>query len=138
MMALLNNRDLKDSNNQILFAGDAGRGGEFQYIISDLGATFGKTGSLPLFWRITRSRSNPEDYEKARFIDGVKKEGYVDFHYGGKNSDILDDISVADAKWIGRLLSQLSDRQLRDAFRAANYSREEIKGADRCGPGKNQ
>ena len=31
-------------------------------------------------------------------------------------------IPVAHARWIGSLLNQLSDEQLRDAFRAANYS----------------
>jgi hypothetical protein len=31
-------------------------------------------------------------------------------------------IPVAHARWIGSLLAQLSDEQLRDAFRAANYS----------------
>jgi hypothetical protein len=126
MMVLLNNWDIKDSNNKILFVRDAKRGNQLQYIISDLGATFGKTGGLPLFWRITRSRNNPEDYEKAKFIDGVKKDGYVDFHYGGKNRGLLDDITIIEAKWIGNLLSRLSERQLSDAFRAANYSQEEI------------
>jgi hypothetical protein len=126
MMVLFNNWDIKDSNNQILFVQNARRGNQLQYIISDLGATFGKTGSLPLFWRITRSRNNPEDYEKARFIDGVK-DGYVDFRYGGKNRGILDKITVAEAKWIGRLLARLSERQIRDAFRAANYNREEVQ-----------
>jgi hypothetical protein len=126
MMVLLNNWDIKDSNNKILFVRDAKRGNQLQYIISDLGATFGKTGGLPLFWRITRSRNNPEDYEKAKFIDGVKKDGYVDFHYVGKNRGLLDDITITEAKWIGNLLSRLSERQLSDAFRAANYSQEEI------------
>jgi hypothetical protein len=127
MMVLLNNWDIKDSNNKILFVRDAKRGNQLQYIISDLGATFGKTGSLPLFWRITRSRNNPEDYEKAKFIDGVKKEGYVDFHYGGKNRGLLDDITITEAKWMGKMLSRLSDGQIADAFRAANYDREEVK-----------
>jgi hypothetical protein len=31
-------------------------------------------------------------------------------------------IPVAHARWIGSLLRELSDEQLRDAFRAANYS----------------
>jgi hypothetical protein len=127
MMVFLNNWDIKDSNNQILFVRDARNGNQLRYIISDLGATFGKTGGLPLFWRITRSRNKPEDYEKAKFIDGVKKDGRVDFHYGGKNRGLLDDISVIEAKWIGNLLSRLSNRQINDAFRAANYSREEIE-----------
>lgn len=127
LMVLLNNWDIKDSNNQILFVRGARGGNQLQYIISDLGATFGKTGSLPLFWRITRSRNNPEDYEKAKFIDGVKKEGFVDFHYGGKNRGLFDDISVEDANWVGNLLSRLSRKQIRDAFRAANYTSEEIE-----------
>jgi hypothetical protein len=126
LMVLLNNWDIKDSNNQILFVRGARGGNQLQYIISDLGATFGKTGSLPLFWRITRSRNNPEDYEKAKFIDGVK-EGHVDFHYGGKNRGLFDDISIEDARWTGNLLSRLSQKQIRDAFRAANYTPEEIE-----------
>src|SRR2546421_8180405 len=62
LMALLNNWDLKDSNNVIIYAPNGRRRGELRYVISDLGATFGRTGSVPVFWRITRSRNNPEDY----------------------------------------------------------------------------
>ena len=32
-----------------------------------------------------------------------------------------------EARWIGGLLSRLSDRQLQDAFRAANYNAEEVR-----------
>jgi hypothetical protein len=39
----------------------------------------------------------------------------------------MRDITVADAKWIGGLLSRLSDRQLEDAFRAANYTQDEVR-----------
>jgi hypothetical protein len=124
MMALLNNWDIKDSNNEILLVRGA-RGNELQYIISDLGATFGKSGSLPVIWRFTRSRSNPEDYAKAKFLDEVNN-GYVFFHYNGKRNDLFDDITVADARWIGHWLARLSQAQIRDAFSAANYSREEI------------
>ena len=54
LMAFLN-KDMKNSNNVVLETG-----GERQYVISDLGVSFGKTGSnnLPLFWRIGRSRNN--------------------------------------------------------------------------------
>jgi hypothetical protein len=38
----------------------------------------------------------------------------------------MKDISVQDAQWIASLLSQLSDNQIRDAFRAANYSPSQI------------
>ena len=123
MMLLLGNWDIKDSNNEIVSVKETKR---LRYIISDLGATFGKTGSLPLFWRITRSRNNPEDYEKARFIEGVRSNHVVNFRYGGKKREIFDNITVAQARWIGSLLSQLSHDQIRDAFRAGNYSEEDI------------
>jgi hypothetical protein len=121
MMVLMSNWDIKDSNNQIVWVKNSDK---LRYIISDLGATFGKTGSLPFFWRFTRSRNKPEDYEKATFVKDVD-DNYVDFHYGGKKREIFDDITVADAKWIGHLLSRLSRRQITDAFRAANYDRQD-------------
>ena len=36
-------------------------------------------------------------------------------------------MTVAEARWVGRILSRLSDEQLADAFRAANYSPEEVR-----------
>ena len=127
MQALFNNWDLKDSNNVVLAVRD-GRTGrtELRHAISDLGATFGKTGSGFIVWRITRSRNEPEDYVESDFVEDVKR-GRVHFTYGGKNQDLFDDIPVEEARWIGRWLSRLSDRQIRDAFRAANYSPEEIR-----------
>lgn len=122
MMLLMENWDIKNSNNVIAHVKGTDR---LRYVISDLEATFGKTGSLPVLWRITRSRNNPEDYEKAKFVEGVKGN-VVNFRYGGKKREIFDDIKVADAKWIGSLLRRLSREQISDAFRAANYTPEEI------------
>ena len=73
-MVLLNNWDIKNSNNVILLDRKGDRN-ILRYVISDLGATFGKTGHVPFFWRITRSRNNPDDFEKAKFIDGVDHGG---------------------------------------------------------------
>lgn len=128
MMGLLNNWDIKDSNNVVLFvpAGGDSRVDESLYAISDLGATFGKTGNIPFFWRFTRSRNKPEDYAHSRFVDKVKGNR-VAFRYGGKNRGLFKNISIEDAKWIGRLLARLSDRQLMDAFRAANYDEVDVR-----------
>lgn len=123
MMLLLSNWDIKDSNNQIIAVKGTD---ELRYVISDLGATFGKTGSLPLVWRFTRSRNNPEDYQNASFVEEVDGN-LVDFKYGGKKREIFDGITVAQAKWIGDWLSRLSRSQIRDAFRAANYGRAEVE-----------
>lgn len=124
IMVLLNNWDIKDSNNVILLERKGDRN-ILRYVISDLGATFGKTGHVPFFWRITRSRNNPEDFEKAKFIDGVD-HGLVDFHFGGKKREMFDNIPADHARWIGTRLSRLSEDQIKDAFRAANYNPEEI------------
>ncbi|HYO63502.1 MAG TPA: hypothetical protein VER08_07585 [Pyrinomonadaceae bacterium] len=127
MMALFNNWDLKDSNNVILAARNPRTGRQqLRHAISDLGATFGKTGSGFIVWRLTRSRNEPEDYVKSDFVEGVKR-GRVSFNYGGKNQGLFDDIRVEEARWIGRWLARLSDRQIADAFRAANYSPDEIR-----------
>jgi hypothetical protein len=122
MMSLMNNWDLKDDNNRILFVPKGSGGGpELQYILSDLGATFGKTGGF-----MSRSRNKPEDYVKAKFIEGVEG-GRVKFAYSGKNSGLFSNITVEEAKWIGSWLARLSDKQLSDAFRAANYAPDEVQ-----------
>jgi hypothetical protein len=124
MMALINNWDLKDSNNAILqIRGD--NGDELRYIISDLGATFGHASTTPLFWRLTRSRNNPVKYAKSNFLEKVKGDRVV-LHFGGKNRGLLKNISIDDAQWMGTWLAQLSDGQVRDAFRAANYTPDQI------------
>ena len=122
MMSLMNNWDLKDDNNRILYVPQGTTGGpELQYILSDLGATFGKTGGF-----LSRSRNKPEDYSKAKFVEGVEGSR-VKFAYGGKNTTLFNNISVEHAKWIAGWLSRLSDKQLSDAFRAANYSPSDVE-----------
>jgi hypothetical protein len=123
MMALLNNWDLKDSNNQIINIKNGPN--EHYYIISDLGATFGHASTTPLFWRFTRSRNNPKNYAKSKFLEKVKDNRVV-LHFGGKNRGLMKTISVQDATWMASLLAQLSDAQIRDAFRAANYTPAQI------------
>jgi len=121
MMLFLENWDIKDSNNEVIQVKGTNR---LRYVVSDLGATFGKTGGLPLLWTVTRSRNNPEDFEKAKFVEGVEGQ-FVKFKYSGKKKDIFENITIADARWIGDLLARLSRAQIRDAFRAANYSQDE-------------
>ncbi|HEY6189018.1 MAG TPA: hypothetical protein VIW80_15285 [Pyrinomonadaceae bacterium] len=128
MMALLNNWDIKDSNNKILqVRSDRTGKTELRYIISDLGATFGKVKlDVPGFWRIARTRNEPGDYQRSGFVEDVKN-GQVYFFYKGKSQELFDDIKVDEARWIANLLSRLSDRQIMDAFRAANYTPAEIR-----------
>lgn len=125
MMVLLNNWDIKDENNVILHQQGAG---ELHYAISDLGATLGKTGGGGFgLWRITRSRNDPEGFADDKFIDGVRDDGTVDFNFSGKQTELFKNITVGQARWIGSLLAQLSERQIGDAFRAANYTPGEVR-----------
>ena len=122
MMAFLNNWDMKEANNVILKNGD-----QLQYVISDLGVSFGKTGGngLPLFWRIGRSRNVPDQYVESDFVKEVKS-GKIKFEFNGKNMPLLNDITKADGRWLADLLLQLTNKQIEDAFRAANYSDADV------------
>ena len=128
MMALLNNWDLKEENNKIFYVPGEGSGrGELRYAVTDLGASFGQVKvNAPVLWRILRNRNDPQDYARDPFLEDVKG-GRVNFFYTGKQGDLFDDIGVDEARWIGNLLSKLSDRQIGDAFRAANYTPEEVR-----------
>lgn len=126
MMVLLNNWDTKDENN-VLLAVPTRNGAELRYAISDLGATLGDTGKWPLLWRFTRSRNDPKGFRGDKLIDEIKEDGRVDFEFSGKKRGIYNDITVEQASWVGRLLSRLSEAQLRDAFRAANYTPAEVR-----------
>jgi hypothetical protein len=136
MMALINNWDLKDENNTV-YKEKSGR----VFLVSDLGASFGTTGA-DLSNR--RAKGNLRSFRHSTFIVKVTSE-FVDFEEPARPSFfyvfnpwrygqrlrlvwIGRHIPRADAKWTGRLLSQLSSDQIRDAFRAAGYSREEVEG----------
>jgi hypothetical protein len=126
MMVMINNWDMKDDNNEILATRDGATGeSQLRYIISDLGGSFGKTGGV-----ISRSRNKPSDYVKAEFIEKVKGNT-IDFNYGGKNKKLFENITVADARWLSNWLGRLTDEQIKDAFRAANYSAAEVESLSR-------
>jgi len=137
LMALINNWDLKDSNNAIYQAKHDDGSGDLEqtYLISDLGASFGTSGFT---LSMDASRGNLGEYKHSKFISS-KNDDYVDFAAPGRPTLIesfnlpvfvhrIDlrwigkHIARGDAKWLGQVLGQLSPDQLRDAFRAAGYS----------------
>jgi hypothetical protein len=139
MMALINNWDLKDENNAIYQKKSPVP--EQIYRVSDLGASFGTTG---FSWTRAESKGNLESYRHSQFIARVTA-GYVDFKTPSRPAlDHAPEISSfnarrrlrwigqeiprADVRWIAGILARLSPDQIRDAFRAAGYSREEVEG----------
>ncbi len=136
MMALISNWDLVTNNTAIR----EGKKGELLYEVSDVGASFGKTGRG---YRDSTSKNNLAAYRQAKFIKKVTPE-YVDFNFP-THPPILyvfdlklffdlvgprwigHHIPRADVRWIASLLGQLSPQQIRDAFRAAGYSPQEVE-----------
>ena len=68
--------------------------------------------------------NDPEDYAKSVFIRDTS-DGMVRFAYNGMADHLIKGIPVEHARWLADLLVQLSDRQINDAFRAANYKPED-------------
>ena len=45
-------------------------------------------------------------------------------------------IPSEDVRWVGQLLAQLSPQQVRDSFRAAGYSSDEVEGFSKAVEGR--
>jgi hypothetical protein len=136
MMALINNWDLKDENNAI-----CQKGSERIYMVSDLGASFGSAGRS---WPRDKAKGNPDSYRQSKFIRQTAAD-WVDFRVPARPrfvylvdpkayiarvrlEGIANHVPRADARWMGELLAHLSPLQIRDAFRAAGYSPQEVEG----------
>ncbi len=134
MMALMNNWDIKKENNAIY-----SEAGEHHYLVSDVGATFGRSGNT-----FHRDKDNLKHYSKSKFVRQADSEG-VDFHLASKphplnavifphwielrkREKVVKNIPIEHVRWIGGLLSQLSMQQIREAFRASGYSPQEADG----------
>jgi hypothetical protein len=142
LMALINDWDLTTANNKVYVTDQ-----ERHYLVSDFGASFGKTGwppsHVPLFPHATKGALR--DYQRSRFIriatgDDVTFEMHTTapsfirmfqrkyFDQYRQVERIEQDIPVRDAVWIGGLLARLKPQQIRDAFRAAGYQPAEVEG----------
>ncbi|HUR97334.1 MAG TPA: hypothetical protein VMZ26_04620 [Pyrinomonadaceae bacterium] len=127
MMVFLTNWDLLDLQNKVVRVNDNGSV-EHHFIVSDLGATFGKLGNnnLPFFFRLGRKTNDPGTWYESGFVSGVKN-GRIDFDFKGKGRGLMEDITVAQGRWLTERLGQLTDKQIDDAFRAAGYSADEVE-----------
>lgn len=141
MMALLNNWDLKDANTTIYQVRDASTGAMRNvYLVGDLGATFGRPSYV-----IPNGKSDPKAYSKSKMVSKVEGKT-VDFNtpsnppllhpmavphlffsmFRHNEKELTRDIPTRDARWMGQILSGLSDYQIRSAFRAAGYNQQEV------------
>lgn len=138
MMAVINDWDLKDDNNAV-YKDEKSNASIF--LVSDVGATF---GANDWHWTAGQSKGNLAAFQHSKFV--VRNTGTeVDFATPAAPKSLLvesagvgllkrehldwigKNIPNPDAHWIGTLLGQLSHKQLVDAFRAGNFSPDEIE-----------
>jgi hypothetical protein len=127
---ILNNWDWKTSNNKVYEVAARDGAPRGLYVVRDLGASLGKT-TFPKFlkWTPIRgmgqgTRNDLEGFEAQGFIKHVEGSR-VAFDYRGIHQRLVDTVTVDDVVWTCRLLARISDRQWRDAFRAAGYREAE-------------
>jgi len=144
LMVLLANYDTSIRNNRVLSTTNSDGELEARYVATDIGATLGKVGGLGG----KRSKNSLDDFRSSKFILGVEN-GMVKFDYDTtpkkmgmfaslfkpsyrssqeRKERVMKNITVENARWIGSLLAELSDEQLRDAFRAAGYDQQTMNG----------
>lgn len=115
ILMMLASSDLKDGNNTV-YEYREGDVVEQWYVVRDLGTALGETG------RLAPRKGDPDVFERQRFILGITG-GFVDFDYRGRHPELVRArITPDDVRWASALLSQLSDRQWADAFRAGGYT----------------
>lgn len=114
ILMVFNSSDLKNSNNT-LYEHRRGDFAEHWYVVRDLGAALGTTG------RFAPRIGDPLAFERDAFIKGVRN-GFVQFDYHGWHQELVRGrITPEDVAWSSELLSRLTDRQWRNAFRAGGY-----------------
>ncbi len=136
LMAIMNNWDLKNSNNSIYQV--HGSSPEQRYMVTDLGASFGGTGFTGF------SKGNLNDYQHSNWM-GQHSGDSVDFNVPSVPSAPVifnvpefshrmslrwlgHGIPIEHVRWMANLLGRLSSAQIRDAFRSAGYSPKDVEG----------
>jgi hypothetical protein len=121
LLMVLNSTDLKADNNTLYEVTRGPRGSTKVarwYVVRDVGASLGETG------RIRPTRGDAQVFASEKFILGVKN-GFVELNYRGRHQQLADYLRPQDLGWMVNLVSGLSNKQWRDAFRAGGFSKEE-------------
>jgi len=124
LMAMVNNWDVKTSNNALFeFAAPVG-GAARWFVVKDLGASLGRTGLTgKLAGPFHGTKNRLEDFEKEPFITGVSGDRVMLHYEGAAYVPALPDVvRAAHVRWITSRLARLSDRQWHHTFEAAGYS----------------
>jgi hypothetical protein len=122
MNVVMANWDAKDDNNKIVSVTDAA-GTKDLYLIGDYGACFGKMGG-----EFSHSKYRLKDFAKnPPVVTGVSGRT-VHLGYKGKNAEFHESVPLEGARLFASRASQLSLKQVDDAFRAANGDAADREG----------
>ena len=129
---LLTSWDWKTSNNKIYQLDKPINGVSRWFVVRDLGASLGKF-TYPMILKFFRlrgfgqgTRNDLPGFEEQGFIERID-DGDVTFHYRGIYRDVVSTVTAAQVRWACERLSQLTDQQWQDAFRAAGYDAEQTR-----------
>jgi hypothetical protein len=114
---LLNNHDLKTSNNRIYLLTESKAEPRRRFVVQDIGSSLGKPRGFPYVRGTRNDIDDYEDLDLIRKVDGPR----VQLDYRGLHGDVLERLSPADVIWACELINRLSDAQLDDAFEAGGY-----------------
>ena len=125
---VINSWDWKTSNNKIYLLDEPVNGVSRWFVVRDLGASLGKF-SYPtiLKWFRLRgfgqgTRDDLPGFEQQGFIKSIDHErSRVEFDYRGIYRDVISSVTPEQVRWACERLSQLTDAQWREVFRAAGY-----------------
>jgi hypothetical protein len=127
---LLNNWDLKTSNNKLDQVINDDGISEQRYVVRDLGASLGEATQptflswFPFMRQKQGSKNDLEAFEAQGFVTAVNDDR-VEFDYRGLDEALADSVTAADLRWTCALLSRLSKQQWLDAFRAGGYTADQ-------------
>ena len=122
MNVVMANWDAKDDNNKIVSVTDA-TGTRDWYLIGDYGACFGKMGG-----EFSHSKYTLKDFAKNPPVVTAVSGETVHLGYKGKNAEFHESVPLEGARLFASRASQLSLKQVDDAFRAANTNAADREG----------
>lgn len=129
LMTMINNWDMRPANTAVMPAEGKDGATELHYIVSDLGASFGRMQDVRfpqrIFSMLPWVNWSVRDYQEQRFIDGVH-DSRLHLHFRGLSS--MPEVPLDHARWFADLVSQLTPRQIRQALEAAAATPEEVDG----------
>jgi hypothetical protein len=123
MNVIMANWDAKDANNKLLSVPDE-TGVTDWYLVGDYGACFGKLGGRGS----SHSKYRLKDYVGNPSVISSMSGTMVHMNYKGRNAAAHAAVTLEGARFFAARAADLSLAQVKDAFRAAHATGEDLHG----------